>query len=193
MGPCAKFEKTPKVLLASGSWLLVFGLLTQGIAEAGTVHIRWPADAPKRLAEADVRLYEELVATRDADPVKFDHDHPFYGRFLANPTIAEALVRRWEGHEQRFEYWHPYLSRILDGISELPHQIPPPPIVGYLPSSGSSRSGEHSSPPSSGSGSNGSSGSGEKPSSTPEPSAWLMMAIGLAFVGVAITRPVLGR
>ena len=30
------------------------------------------------------------------------------------------LVNRWESHEQRFEYWHCALWKILDGIRGFP-------------------------------------------------------------------------
>ena len=127
------------------SWVLVSGCLTAAAVQAGSIHIRYGDDVPERMATANVKLYEDLVATRDLAPVKFDDNHPFYGRLLTDPTFADRLVHRWEGHEQRFEYWHNYLWRILDGIAHLPHELtefplpvspPPSPELGPQSSGG---------------------------------------------------------
>jgi hypothetical protein len=142
-------------------------------AEAGTVHIRYPANEPEKLATANVKLYQNLVTVRDSNPTKFDKSHPFYGRLLTDPSFANALVHRWESHEQRFEYWHPYLWRILDGISQQPQSITPPPT-------------SIDKPPSDQSGGGG--GGGGNTPSVPEPSSWLLMLIGFGFLGRTAVR-----
>jgi hypothetical protein len=123
-------------------------------------HVRWGADAPERYAAANIKVYENLLAVRDVDPVDFDRRHRFYAQLITNPTFAEKLVRRWQRDEQRFEYWHPYLWRVIDGYQEL-HPTPAPPIVSPPPSPETN-----------------------PPTSSPEPSTWLLLAIGAIFVGL---------
>ncbi len=167
-----------RLCLGFGSWILAFGFLTVTGAEAGSIHVRYGVDAPERLATSNVRLYESVVADRDLAPVKFDESHPFYGRLLTDPTFADRLIHRWEGHEQRFEYWHNELWRILDGMAQLHQPSSTDPQLPISPPPSSDSSG----PPAS---------TGEmpaSPASTPEPSTWVMMVSGFVFVGLAIFR-----
>jgi len=154
-------------------------------AKAGSVRIHWGPDAPERLQAANVLLYEELVADRDAHPTVFDKHHPFFGGILTDPAYMDQMVSRWKAHEQRFEYWHPYLWRILDGYEFRPH--PSPPII-PPPNSGNSGTGGH------GGGGSGGGGGGTQPGggggktgATPEPSSFVLWISGLA---LALLGPV---
>jgi hypothetical protein len=153
------------------------GALLCAAAEAGTVHIRWSKDAPERLASRDVLLYEHVVALRDSDPAEFDKRHPFFGRLLRDADFMDSIVRRWESHEQRFEYYHPYLWQVLNGYIHEPKDPPwtPPPghdhtgdttgDFGGLPQGG----GGDVPPPA---------GGGGSPASVPEPPSALLLLIG---------------
>jgi len=157
-------------------------------AKAGSVHIHWAPDAPERLQAANVLLYEELVAYRDADPTVFDKHHPFFAGILTDPAYMNQIVARWQAHEQRFEYWHPYLWRILDGYEFRPDPAPPPPID-PPPDPGNSGKGDHGGGGSSAGGGGGAQpdGGGGKPSATPEPSSLVLWISGF---GLALLGPV---
>jgi hypothetical protein len=151
--------------LASGL-VCVAGICAEGSVTAGTVHIHWGPDAPERYAKIDIEKYERLLAERTADPLKFDLRRPFYGRVLSDSKLADKLVRRWERNERRFEYWHACLWGVLNGYA-LTHPSVPPVIVSPPPDSNNN-------------------GPGGGPSPTPEPSTWVLMLIGLAFVAVRV-------
>ena len=67
------------------------------------------------MAQANLLCYETLVAFRDSHPVRFDHNHAFYGSLLTKTALMDLMVARWEAHEQRLKSWNPYLWRPLDG------------------------------------------------------------------------------
>ncbi len=177
-------------------WIVLFSSAFDGPgvshrpARAESVLIRWGSDAPERLRAVNVVLYEKLVADRDANPTVFDKHHPFFFGILTDPAYMDQIVARWEAHEERFEYWHPYLWRILDGYEfrpdpSLSRAIIPPPDPGN-PGTGQ--------PGGSRSGGGGGAGGGVQPDAgggntcaTPEPSSFVLWISGLT---LALLGPV---
>jgi hypothetical protein len=102
----------------------------------------------------------------------------------------KRMVARWEAHEQRFEYWHPYLWRILDGYEFRPHpdhrrSIDPPPID-PPPHSGGSGNGPHGGGGDGGGGSPGVQprGGGGTPGAIPEPGSIVLLISGFSLVAL---------
>jgi uncharacterized membrane protein YgcG len=152
-------------------------------AEAGPIHLRWGPDAPEQLANKDVLLYQELVAFRDSDIASFDRKHPFFGTLLSDPSVMSATVARWEAHEQRFEYWHPYLWQILNGYIHEPQLIGPVPPANPPGGGGSNHNGGSGSGGSGQGGGGGSvgpsgGGGGGDVATVPEPSSALLLVTG---------------
>lgn len=83
----------------------------------------------------DHRLYTRIVELRDTDPDRFDGRYPFIGRIVSDDQFFEKYYDRWQGHPERFEYWHPLLTRILESRPHFPppppswHLPPPPPVI----------------------------------------------------------------
>jgi uncharacterized membrane protein YgcG len=182
--------------LAIVSAVFAGGIAAGPAARAGSVqHIRWGPDAPERLQAANVLLYEELVAFRDKDPIRFDKEHPFFFGILTDTAYINKIVARWEGHEQRFEYWHPYLWRILDGYVHRPVPVPPHD-PGHHHGGGGGGGGQGSSAGGGGSGGGGGRGGGGgggiSSASVPEPGSVVLYVSGmvLAVAGAAARQRV---
>ncbi len=109
---------------------------------AGGIHIRYGIDAPEKLAGANEVYAQGVLNMYDRHPRWFEHTHPFYTEMFHNPEMMDRLVARWEAHEQRFEYWHYCLWKVLDGYA-IHHQNPLPflPIVPPYSSHGVSEVG----------------------------------------------------
>jgi hypothetical protein len=84
-------------------------------AVAGGVHIRYGPDAPEKMAALNLLYYEGVLNLEHRHPIAFAREHPFYTEMFHNPAMMDRLVARWEAHEQRFEYWHDCLWKVLDG------------------------------------------------------------------------------
>jgi len=170
--PCPQFGSEPRNFLSVVRSLLQVAVLGGSViiaeARAGSIHIRWGPDASERLQSANVLLYEELVADRDAHESAFDREHPFYAAILSDSTHMDRLVERWQAHEERFEYWHPYLWRILDGYE---HRHLPDPRD---PSGGQKIGGHGGHGPNGGRGT-GNGGGGVQANATPEPSSIVLL------------------
>jgi len=84
---------------------------------AGGIHVRYPADAPEDLAGRN-EIYEQGVLNLDHRHAGwFEQTHPFYAKMFNDPTMLNKLLDRWEAHEERFEYWHDCLWKVLDGYA----------------------------------------------------------------------------
>jgi hypothetical protein len=104
-------------------------------ATAGGVHIRYGPDAPEKMATANVAYYEGVLNLEHNHPIAFALHHPFYTKMFDDPAMIDRLETRWEAHEQRFEFWHDCLWKVLDGYrvehqgisstSPIPAGIPP--------------------------------------------------------------------
>ncbi len=131
-------------------------------------------------------LYKELVAYRDAHERVFDREHHFFAAILSNAELMDRFVDRWKSHEQRFEYWHLYLWRILDGYDHRPLPDPPDavssqeigPLGGTNPDDVDQEGAAHGSRGGSSYGSGGGSSDGGgtvHASATPEPSSIVLL------------------
>jgi hypothetical protein len=153
-------------ILVSMAFLL-FGVGPELLA--GGIHIRYGPDAPEKLAAANEAYYEGVLNLYHNHPAEFEHDHPFYAKMFNDPTMMNKLVARWEAHEQRFEYWHNSLWKVLDGYVVSQQSLTPPSIV-LPPPSDSSGVGAQ------GSGANGNGGVGAQ--TLPEPSTVVLWISG---------------
>ncbi|MDE2508343.1 MAG: PEP-CTERM sorting domain-containing protein [Planctomycetota bacterium] len=71
-------------------------------------------DNPRQAAR-DIKVYNDVVAMRNANPTRFDQLHPFYKQLLTSQSFFDSIVNRWHLDQPRFEHWHPLLWRVLDG------------------------------------------------------------------------------
>jgi hypothetical protein len=142
---------------------------------AGGIHIRYPVDAPEKLAAANEVYAQGVLNMYERHPRWFEHTHPFYTEMFHNPEMMDRLIARWEAHEQRFEYWHYCLWKVLDGYM-ISHQTPLP-LLPILPPSSS-----HAVSEAGGNGPGGGPGKGNQnlgAPGVPEPSAGVLMVSGL--------------
>jgi hypothetical protein len=114
---------------------------------AGGIHVHYGPDAPEKLASSNEAFYDAVLKFDHDHPGIFAHEHPFYAKLINDPTKIDHLVKRWESHEQRFEYWNFPLWKFLDGYllsqkgqSSPPQNLPSPPNSG-LGTQGSGVSG----------------------------------------------------
>ncbi len=163
-------------------------------AEAGGVHILYGPHAPERFAERNVEYYRGLLHFAHNHPREFALEHPFYVRMFNDQAMIENLLARWEAHEQRFEYWHDCLWKVLDGY-RVTHREPTIGIGGQThgipgdrgnPSSGGGSPQNHPAGGNGGNGGNG--GGGVQPFSVPEPSAAVLLAVGVSFAAIGYRR-----
>lgn len=144
-------------------------------------------ESPAIVAKHEL-LYEDLVKFRDSHPIVFDEHHWFFFGILTDPAYMERIVQRWERDEPRFDYWHPYLWRVLDGyIHERQFLIPPPPPPSGnegLPGGNPSPPENHNRPSTENGGGHHSGGGGAPPQAVPEPSAFFLLLSGMVLVGV---------
>jgi hypothetical protein len=163
-------------------------------ATAGGIHIRYGPDAPERMEAANVAYYEGVLHLEHNHPIAFALDHPFYTKMFDNPVMIDRLEMRWEAHEQRFEYWHDCLWKVLDGYRAEHHGLSstspiPPGIprnlgeVGADSGTGSLLGGTDARGNNLGISPAGVPGGGVVALSVPEPSSGLLMLLGLAAAG----------
>ncbi len=169
-------------------------------ATAGGIHIRYGPDAPEKMAAANVVYYEGVLNLEHNHPIAFALDHPFYTKMFDDPAMIDRLELRWEAHEQRFEYWHDCLWKVLDGYRAEHHGLASAsPIPAGMPL----KFGEIGADSGSGSLFGGTDARGNNPGispagapggriailSVPEPSSGLLMVLGLTVAAVwAIAR-----
>jgi hypothetical protein len=92
-------------------------------ATAGGIHIRYGPDAPEKMAVSNIAYYQGVLNLEHNHPIAFALDHPFYTKMFDDPAMIDRLVLRWEAHEQRFEYWHDCLWKVLDGYMAKHHGL----------------------------------------------------------------------
>ncbi len=95
---------------------------------AGSIHIRYGEDAPEKMAAANEIYYEGVLSLYHNHPKAFEHDHPFYTRMFNDTEVMDKLLARWEAHEERFEYWHDCLWKVLDGFRASQESFPFPEV-----------------------------------------------------------------
>lgn len=185
-------------MLSRRASLIALGLLLlgpEGHLWAGGIHIVYGHEAPEKLAATNVRYYEGVLKLEHNHPRAFAKEHPFYTKMFEDPARVDKLTARWEAHEQRFEYWHLCLWKVLDGY-ETTHHAEPGHLATSLPSSpivvgsgGVSDRGSNlpqslgpgGNPP--GEGGRGSAGGGTTTLAVPEPSGVLLMVAGALIAG----------
>jgi hypothetical protein len=164
-------------------------------AVAGGIHIRYGPDAPEKMAASNLRYYQGVLNLEHNHPVAFAIEHPFYTEMFHNPEMMDRLVARWQAHEQRFEYWHDCLWKVLDGYvvshpgqsghittslggSPGPVEFGPggPADLGFPIPTPNEPGGNH---PDKGGGS----GGGVTVTSVPEPSSGLLTVVGVLLAG----------
>ena len=144
---------------------------------AGGIHIRYPVDAPQKLAGANEVYAREVLNLDHQHPRWFAHAHPFYTHMFENQVMMDRLVARWEAHEQRFEYWHNSLWKILDAYA-IEHEAPPSFLPTGLPSSSNGVSEARGGVPVGGNPGGGGQGI-VSVAGVPEPSSGVVMVSGL--------------
>ncbi|MHB1560457.1 MAG: PEP-CTERM sorting domain-containing protein [Isosphaeraceae bacterium] len=167
---------------------IALGLVAIGVrhAEAGGVHILYGPHAPERFAERNVEYYRGLLHFAHNHSREFALDHPFYVKMFNDPVMIDKLLARWEAHQQRFEYWHDCLWKVLDGY-RVTHRGNTIGILGHgIPGDRGNPSSGGGSPEKPPAGSNG--GQGIQPFSVPEPSGALLLAVGLSFAAIGLRR-----
>ncbi len=176
------------------------------------MHLHQEHPEPGAIVEKHILLYEKLVEQRDANPIVFDKQHWFFFGILTDPSYMEQIVKRWEAHEPRFDHWHPYLWRALDGFIHEPQINNPSPLLtpgtGEPPGSTSIDSGSgpggligdltHGSTdpgtPGVGTPGAGTSGGGTNkpggspPQAVPEPPGIVLMFTGMILAGLGVAR-----
>ncbi len=178
------------MIYRAGIFTVVVCLVLGGGRElsAGSIHLRYPVNAPERLAGANERYTREVLSLDRRHPEWFEHTHPFYAHMFTNPEMMDRLIARWEAHEQRFEYWHNSLWKILDAYAiGLEHSLPLLPID--LPASRSAVSDDPGAGPG-GVGPGGGTYGNVGGASVPEPSNGILMVSGLivGLLGLAWRR-----
>jgi hypothetical protein len=98
-----------------------------------------------------VHLYEQVVAERSENPHRFDRLHPILGELLTDRASFEYWLNRWQAHPARFEHYHPWFWRVIDGESRSggpPVTLPPvPPMISPAGESGNPPIGPGPLPP----------------------------------------------
>jgi hypothetical protein len=160
--------------------LLLLG--SAGRVAAGGIHIRYGPDAPERLAASNIRYYEGVLNLQHHHPLEFAREHPFYTKMFEDPVMLGRLLHRWEAHEQRFEYWHDCLWKVLDGYRHTHPELP-----GRLAAPGTpvnpgdiSVAERNGGVPETGGGGG---GGGEHMAAVPEPSSGLLIVLGMLIAG----------
>ncbi len=184
----------------------VLFLLELQSARAGSMRLRARHAESQVEIEKHIQLYESTVAKMDANPLLFQKQHWFFFGILTDQTFMNQVVKRWEAHEGRFDIWHPYLWRMLDGYVHEPHVVTPPvtppvldpPPPGSLPGvspgtkgGGTGQTGGNGGDP--GSGGHGHPGGGGgggigSPQAVPEPPGFVMLLTGAILAGIGSVR-----
>lgn len=168
--------------------------------------IKFDRIEPEWVVQKHMLLYEDTVKELDANPVRLHERHWFFFGILTDHSYMDQIVKRWESHEPRFDSWHPYLWRMLDGYIHEP-QTAAPPRSSAIPSDFPGLISEPTAP-----GINGrlgelgggvppldrgepggdKNGGGPTPqAAVPEPSAFVLMLSGVILAGLGTTRRVL--
>jgi hypothetical protein len=100
-------------------FLLVTSLVTPSRAGSLIVGHRASAALREREGARNEQLYRNLSAIRSRDPARFDDAHPFFGQLLGDPEFFTRYHERWQAHPLRFQHYHPFAWRILDGGDRL--------------------------------------------------------------------------
>jgi PEP-CTERM motif len=181
--PFLRKEPEMRRIATAGLTALALIALSNEDASAGSVHL---GITKAEVQAARVRLYEHEMHLRDQAPNAFDHKHPLLGKVLASEKGLDEFLTD-HTFSKLLCVHTPFLWRVVYG-DILYHRMHPfvttQPIPDSLPPS------HHGALPSEG----GSPGHDQGPgglissASVPEPSSWVMMSAGLAFVLLTLAR-----
>jgi len=132
---CQAYTQTMTNKMTYWCWILVLSAFCREVQARGSIipgH-ETTSLASEREALHNERLYEEMVDLRSHDPTQFDHLHPILGDLLTEQSSFEYWLNRWEAHPARFEHWHPWFWRIIDGEAL---EGGPPVITPLVPPAG---------------------------------------------------------
>jgi hypothetical protein len=166
-------------------------------ATAGGIHILYGPDAPEKMAASNLLYYQGVLNLEHNHPIAFALDHPFYTKMFDDPVMIDRLVTRWEAHEERFEYWHDCLWKVLDGYMAKHHGLsstsPIPtefPLnfgaIGVENGGGSLVGGADARELNPAIGPGGTPGGGIQIFSVPEPSSGVLMVLGLTVAAACV-------
>jgi hypothetical protein len=142
-----------------------------------------------RDAAIERQLYEAVSQIRDANPARFDAEHPTLGHMLRDPQFFQYALSLYRLDTPRFVHYHHALIPVIRGYAMVlmqppppsgvaPEQIVPPPAT---PNTPSAPEGETNGPP-------------PEALSVPEPSSIVLMTIGLGYLATRMyTRRLVGR
>jgi hypothetical protein len=132
-----------------------------------------------RNAAIEVQLCTAVTQARDANPVRFDANHPLIGRLLRDEGFFDRALRLYVTHPARFVHFHHHIIPLLRGCA-LMRQVPPsPPAVSP---GGATGPGSSTGNPGPGDIGNGGGSSGPGTVAVPSPSSILLMFFGVASV-----------
>jgi hypothetical protein len=120
-----------------------------------------------------------VLALEHNHPIEFAKEHPFYTKMFDDPVMLDKLIDRWEAHEQRFEYWHDCLWKVLDGYVASHPELPAPAPGNPTEIAGSGPNDRNGSSPESLGPAGGPGGGGVSTAAVPEPSSGLLIVLGL--------------
>lgn len=132
-----------------------------------------------RNAAIEVQLCAAVTQARDANPGRFDANHPLIGRLLRDDSFFERALRLYVAHPARFVHFHHHIIPLLRGCALMRQAPPSPPAVspGGVTGPGSSVGN-----PAPGEIGNGAGSSGPGMVAVPAPSSILLMFFGMASV-----------
>ena len=63
------------------------------------------------------QLYEAVVAWRNQNPRRFDHEHPTVGHLIRDRDFFDYAMHLYSTHTARFVHYHPHLIPFLRGMA----------------------------------------------------------------------------
>lgn len=125
-----------------------------------------------RNAAIEVQLCAAVTQARDANPGRFDANHPLIGRLLRDEGFFDRALRLYAAHPARFVRYHHHIIPLLRGCALMRQAPPSPPAVSPGEVTGPGASVGNPAP------GEGSSGPGSV--AVPAPSSILLMFFGVA-------------
>jgi hypothetical protein len=138
------------------------------------------------------QLYEAVVAWRNQNPLRFDHQHPTEGQLIRDREFFDYAMYLYHLNTARFVHFHHHLIPFLRGMAMT---LMMPPGSGPGPGSGGGTSPVVSPAPESISNTPPTTPTPPQPLEVPEPSSIVLMALGIGLLGAGVwaRRPVRNR
>jgi hypothetical protein len=147
-----------------------------------------PGSPIPRDPKIEKQLYEAVVAWRDHNPPRFDHEHPTLGHLIRDREFFNYAIHLYNTHQVRFVHYHHQLIPFLRGMAMELMQAPTSPGTGAgggsSPGVSPAPEGETNTPPLGPS----------QPLEVPEPLSIVLLTLGIGFLGTGIwARRRIGR